>query len=64
MNTNTFQDYWNSLQRDQQANLAKLAKTSTGYLYQISSGRRNAGWKTIQKLISADNNIKIEMFSD
>ncbi len=61
---NTFTEYYSVLDTDQKQRLADKAETSPAYLYQIASGHRDAGWKTIQKLLRADSKIKISMFED
>lgn len=63
MKTNKFYPYWDSLTAKQKIELAENAKTSVAYLSQIANEYRNAGWNTIKKLMAADENIDIEMFS-
>jgi len=62
MDNRTFKKYWNSLSVEEKKELAIKADTSYAYLSQVASGHRNAGWKTIKNLNSADKNIDFSMF--
>ena len=48
-----FTNYWNSLDKSEKEALANALDTSPAYLYQIASGRRNAGAKIIMGIESA-----------
>ena len=57
-----FSTFYNSLNSQEKSQLAHKAATSTDYLYQITTNRRQVGFATIRKLIAADKNITISMF--
>ena len=57
-----FSTFYNSLSSEEKSQLASKAATSTDYLYQITTNRRQAGFATIRKLIVADEKITISMF--
>lgn len=58
----TFAVFYEKLTVNQREDLAKAANTSSAYLYQVATGRRNAGLKTIKNLIRADSRIDAAMF--
>ena len=57
-----FTCFWTSLDANEKRALAKKAKTSVAYLSQIACGHRNAGTKTINSLIAADERVTLAMF--
>lgn len=60
--TMTFAELWAALSPTEKDALAERASTSKAYLSQIANGHRNAGWRTIQSLIAADNRVTLDMF--
>lgn len=51
-----FSEYYEKLTMRQKENLAKNLNSSTAYLYQIATGRRNAGKKYILNIASFTKN--------
>ena len=57
----TFKDFYESLHKDEVAQLAERANTSAAYLYQISAGIRKPGMSVASRLKSADSRITDSM---
>jgi hypothetical protein len=57
----SFSDFYESLDKDQRLALAERADTSVAQLWQLATGRRNAGAALMSRLMSADNRITAAM---
>lgn len=57
-----FNTYWKTLTAAQKRDLAERSGISMSYLTVVTNGHRRAGWKTIRRLMNADELITVEMF--
>jgi len=62
MKTHNFKSHWVGLSPEEKKLLAEKAETSVAYLSQVANKHRNAGWKTIRKLVQVDERITYDFF--
>jgi hypothetical protein len=54
-------DLWDTLSIDERRYILDVAEISYNTMYQIRSGRRRPGRKTVVRLMKADNRITLQM---
>jgi len=64
MKTQNFKSHWVGLSPEEKKLLALNAETSVAYLSQVANKHRNAGWKTIRKLVQVDERITYDCFDE